>query len=417
MVRRAGRLDAVRTHGAVAVGRVASLASRRFGGGDGTAIGGLVTSRLQPNALERLAAGRTVALVTGTNGKSTTAQLLATALATAGPVAHNQQGSNMTPGVIHALAVQRRARVAVLEVDEAILTDTAGRTSAGMLLMLNLTREYTRGVLIRRLVEEWRSASAAAPEAIVVADADDPLVVAGASEAAARGRVVWVAAGAAWRTDSRICPVCYDLLAWTDGGYWACRACDLRRPTPDWVIDGDVVRGPSGSAPLDLRLRGRWVRGNALFAIAGAATLGVPVATAANAIATTVDVDGRYAPHDVDGREVRLYMVKNPAGWVEALTIAEDGAPLVFAMEAFGIKDMVPPWDAPLETLRGHEHVAIGGLRRRDLSVLLDLHGVEHRLADTPFEAIALMPPGPVNVIANYSAFQAMKHAMRSDHR
>ena len=72
---RTGPLDAARTRGAVVVGRVASVASRRFGGGDGSVIGGLVTSRVQPRALERLSAGRTVALVTGTNGKSTTAQL------------------------------------------------------------------------------------------------------------------------------------------------------------------------------------------------------------------------------------------------------------------------------------------------------------------------------------------------------
>jgi UDP-N-acetylmuramyl tripeptide synthase len=412
-VSRRGPLDAARTSAAVLVGRLASSASRRFGGGDGSVIGGLVTSRVQPLALERLAEGRTVALVTGTNGKSTTAQLLATALSTEGRVAHNQQGSNMTPGVIHALASERRARFAVLEVDEAIMTDTARRAGAGLVLLLNLTREYTRGVLIRRLVDEWRSATAAVPDAMVVADADDPLVVAGATEAAARGRVVWVAAGAAWRADAQVCPLCYDRIDWADDGTWACRSRDLRRPAPAWVVDQDHVRGPSGGTPLDLRLRGRWVRGNALFAIAGAATLGVPVAEAAAAIATTVDVDGRYAPHDVDGREVRLYMVKNPAGWVEALSIAEDGAPLVFAMEAFGIKDMVPPWDAPLERLRGHGHIAVGGLRRRDLGVLLDLHGVEHRLATTPFEAIALMPRGAVNVIANYSAFQDLKHELR----
>jgi UDP-N-acetylmuramyl tripeptide synthase len=392
---------------------MASAASRRFGGGDGSAIGGLVTSRLQPDALERLAAGRTIALVTGTNGKSTTATLLATALATRGPVAHNQQGSNMTPGVIHALALRRRAPMAVLEVDEAILTDTARRTEASLLLMLNLSREFTRGVLIRRLVEEWRAATAAAPEAMVVADADDPLVVAGASEADGRGRLVWVATGTTWRADTEICPACYEPIDRGTDGSWACRSGDLRRPEPDWIVDGDVVRGPTGTTHLALGLRGRWVRANALFAIAGAAVLGVPAADAAAAIASTVDVDGRYAPHDIDGREVRLYMVKNPAGWVEALTIAEDGAPLVFAMEAFGIKDMVPPWDAPLEGLRGHERVAIGGLRRRDLSVLLDLHGVEHELAETSLDAIARMPPGPVNVIANYSAFQDLKHAFR----
>ncbi len=410
------RLD-LRTRAAILAGRLASTASRRFGGGDGTAIGGLVTSRLQPDALERLAANRIVALVTGTNGKSTTATLLATALATQGRVAHNQQGSNMTPGVIHALAGDPGAPVAVLEVDEAILTDTARRTDASVLLMLNLSREFTRGVLIRRLVEEWRAATTAAPEAMVVADADDPLVVAGASEAEARGRVVWVATGSTWRADSEICPACYERIDRAPDGTWACRAGDLRRPEPDWVIDGETIRGPAESARLDLRLRGRWVRANALFAIAGAATIGVPTAEAASAIATTVDVDGRYAPHDVDGREVRQYMVKNPAGWVEALTIAEDGAPLVFAMEAFGIKDMVPQWDTPLERLRGHEHVAIGGLRRRDLSVLLDLHGVGHQVADTTFEAIALMPPGPVNVIANYSAFQDLKHALRHGRR
>ena len=89
-----------------------------MGLGAGSIIGGRVTLLLDPGALSPLAIGRRVVLVSGTNGKTTTSHLLAAALRTSGPVAHNATGSNMADGAVAALAAAGDAEYAVLEVDE-----------------------------------------------------------------------------------------------------------------------------------------------------------------------------------------------------------------------------------------------------------------------------------------------------------
>ncbi|HET8630039.1 MAG TPA: Mur ligase family protein, partial [Thermomicrobiales bacterium] len=94
---------------AVAGARAAGLASRALGRGGGTALPGLVAERLDPAALAklgaRLAGGAVV--VGGTNGKTTTAHMLAAILTRAGRrVVHNRSGSNLVRGVLAALAAQ-----------------------------------------------------------------------------------------------------------------------------------------------------------------------------------------------------------------------------------------------------------------------------------------------------------------------
>ena len=99
--------------------------------GAGSIIGGRVTLLLDPGALSGLAVGRRVVLVSGTNGKTTTSHLLAAALRTSGPVAHNATGSNMADGAVAALAAARDAEYAVLEVDEWHLADGGPGGAAG----------------------------------------------------------------------------------------------------------------------------------------------------------------------------------------------------------------------------------------------------------------------------------------------
>ena len=89
---------------------------------------------LDPGLLGRLAAGRPVALVSGTNGKTTTTRLLAVALGAGGrPVVTNDTGSNMPAGHVAALAAGAPGGPAVLEVDEGYLPGAArrGRPAGG----------------------------------------------------------------------------------------------------------------------------------------------------------------------------------------------------------------------------------------------------------------------------------------------
>src|SRR6187399_2398598 len=98
---------------AVPAGKAVGRLSRLLGRGAGSVIGGKVALTIEPDALRRLAGGRTVAVVSGTNGKTTTSRLLAAALATRGPVCLNQTGSNMPTGLVAALAADPEATSAV----------------------------------------------------------------------------------------------------------------------------------------------------------------------------------------------------------------------------------------------------------------------------------------------------------------
>ncbi len=107
----------------VALSRALGAASRRSGRGGGTTLPGRVLLRLEPEAIARLGkgleGGRTI--VSATNGKTTTAGMIAAILAADGrrPV-HNRAGSNMTWGVATALLEQRGSE-GLFEVDEAWL--------------------------------------------------------------------------------------------------------------------------------------------------------------------------------------------------------------------------------------------------------------------------------------------------------
>ena len=81
-------------------------------------IGGLVAAKIDPQIMGRLAAGKRTAIVTGTNGKSTTTRMTAAAMAELGEVATQADGANMDAGIIATLTLSRTAPFCALEVDE-----------------------------------------------------------------------------------------------------------------------------------------------------------------------------------------------------------------------------------------------------------------------------------------------------------
>jgi UDP-N-acetylmuramyl tripeptide synthase len=401
---------------AVLAARTAARVSRLADFGDGTAIGGRVAIKVEPATISVLSHGIPTALISATNGKSTAATMLAAALATTGPVAFNAGGSNMREGVAMALSRTRHARRAVLEVDEMVLGPIARDTHAGWVVLMNASREYTRGVSLERTLDHW-AATLADPGLgfTVVANADDPVIAEMTMPLVVSGRVVWVAGGMQWRRDSVLCRQCASRVEWPDGDgpAWVCTGCGLSRPVPDWFVDAGVLHGPDGArVPLAVTLPGRWLVSNATFAVATAVSMGVPVAAAARAVAAVSDVDGRYRAIELEGRSVRLFLVKNPASWMEAVSLGSDAqGSIVLAMETFSTRDMTPGWDVDLSVLAGST-VVVTGQRRLDAAVLLETAGVPCTVVEDPVEAILAVPPGPVHVIANYTAFKELRRRL-----
>ncbi|HEX2274568.1 MAG TPA: MurT ligase domain-containing protein [Acidimicrobiales bacterium] len=410
----------VRTRVAVLAGKLISEVSRRVRAGQGSSIGGKVTLALDPSALQLLAAGRDVALVSGTNGKTTTTRLLAAALATRGPVTTNSAGANLLSGLTGALAADAHNGAggsAALEVDEGLLAKAVAAVRPQVVAMLNLSRDQLDRIgEVRLHAEAWRRALGGAPDVAAVANADDPLV----AWAASGGRqVTWVATGQRWRSDAGACPACGGRIRWTtsegDGTVWSCSACGFARPRPDVTLDGDdVVLADGRHLRVRLQLPGRFNVANAAMAMGAAAALGVEPEVAVAAMADVGTVAGRYQVVTVDGVRVRLLLAKNPAGWAETLDLIRPAPmPVVIGINA-RIADGRDPswlWDVPFERLRGRLVIATGE-RGRDLAVRLRYAEVEHRFVAGYREAVRAAGAPDIDLAANYTSFQDARAAL-----
>ncbi len=391
---------------ASSVSRTAAALSRAAGRGDGSVIGGWLGLKIDPELLRHLSAGRRVALISGTNGKTTTTRLTAAAMGVLGDVATNSLGANMPTGHTSALARAGHTPYAVLEVDEHYLRQVIDATQPVAVALLNLSRDQLdRAKEVAMMATLWRDA-VAVRDTHVIANADDPMVV-----FAARGarHVTWVASGQRWHDDSWVCPACGAHIV-RENGDWHCAGCDLRRPVPQWSVDGDAVVDPAGVRhPVTLQLPGRVNRANAATALAVAAQFGVNPADAAPLLGKVTSIAGRYATVERDGRTIRLLLAKNPAGWLEAFDMAER-APTLLAINARDPDGLDTSWlyDVDFSPLHGRR-VLITGDRAMDLAVRLEVNEIPFEHVTNFVKALAAVPPGRLEVIANYTAFQDIR--------
>ena len=399
----------LRTRVGVAAGSLAGWLSRVTGRGAGATVSGRVLNAIAPGALAELAAGRRTALVSATNGKTTTTRFLAAAVATNGhAVTTNSTGANLTSGLAPTLARDPDADTAVLEVDERVLGRVVDPLGAELLVLGNLSRDQLdRYGEVHLVADAWRAVTESHPGLAVVANASDPHVVWAASPAA----VTWVALGLSWRQDAATCPRCGALLTWDDDRF-ACPGCGFAQPEHAARLEGDALVLDGELVRLPLAVPGRWNLANAALAVTAAAThFDVAPQAAADALAQVTTVAGRYMTVALgDGREAQVLLAKNPAGWSEVLRyLAGLDTSVVIALNA-RVADGKDPswlWDVPYERLRGHA-TAASGERCLDVAVRLRYAEVDHVVEPDPLAAARALPGDTVHLVCSYTAFSAL---------
>lgn len=370
--------------------------------------------RLDPGALGELVAGRRVAMVSGTNGKTTTTHFLAAAVRAAlGPdtdrLVHNADGANLHGGIASALGEAPRADLAILETDERVVADLVRLGRPEVLVLLNFSRDQLdRHHEIKGLGRSWRDALAAAGDdgPVVVANADEPLIVWAAETAR---RVVWVDTATTWTQDASLCPRCGSPLVREEPGRWQCTGCDLAQPPATYRVVGDTIVRPDGSVVTPrLNVPGGFNVSNAACALAAAELFGIDPETALTGMRTVTAPAGRFGTATISGSEARLLLAKNPAGWAEALPLATSET-VVLAIDSAAAdgRDVSWLWDVEYEQLAGRSVVATGP-RAQDLAVRLTYAGVEHRTVPDLAEALR-GHDRPVDVVATYTPFQRLR--------
>ena len=400
----------------LALARATGALSRRSGRGGGTTLPGRVLLRLAPDAISRLGSelrGGSV-IVSATNGKTTTAAMLAAALRAAGRVpVHNRAGSNMTWGVATAL-LEQRGEEGLFEVDEAWLPRIASELEPRLIVLGNLFRDQLdRYGELEHLADEWaRVVAGRAGRTGFALNADDPLIadLGRDTDLTRRPGVTYFGIDDPSQAlpelqhafDAKHCRRCgapyrYERSFVGHLGHYSCPNCGADRPAPDVAATGIelegmrgsrvAVRVPEGEVELRLPLPGLYNVYNALAALTAALRLGVSPEQAAGALGEMEAVFGRVETIDVDGTWVSILLIKNPAGANEVLRTLlleaggddGDGLHVWVALNdriADG-RDVSWVWDADFELLAGRvRRVVCAGTRAAEMAVRLKYAGL-----------------------------------------
>lgn len=416
---------------AVAASRAVSAFSRKAGHA-GTALPGLVAERIAPGVGARIADDLgPVALVSGTNGKTTTSHLLVHILERARwQVVANRSGANLRQALTTSLVAEaglngrlhRSGAVGVFEVDEAALGSVADSVSVSQLILLNLFRDQLdRFGETDAIIRSWEKLCAGLPAtAVVVSCADDPrlahLVSArsgpsiefGLSEPPAPSVEVSLT------PDVTTCPHCEGSLAysWTGVGHlggFACQKCGFRRRQPSvgvrvvrsHGIDGQTLafRTPADSQELSVvvRLPGASNAYNTAAAVAAAISIGITAERAVDALADAAPAFGRYEEVEIEGRRVVLALGKNPASLAELARIVMESevAAVLFALNddfADG-QDVSWYWDVDVAPMLKGRPYGISGARAPDFLLRLK-YGAADGAGEVPpgFDGISENP-------------------------
>jgi lipid II isoglutaminyl synthase (glutamine-hydrolysing) len=402
--------------------RTVGAASRASGRGGGTTLPGRLLLRLDRRAIARLGArlDRGTTLVSATNGKTTTAGMIAGLLAAEGrtPV-HNRAGSNMTWGIATALLEQEGVE-GLFEVDEAWLPRVAAELDPSLVVLGNLFRDQLdRYGETEALADAWsKPVAGRAGRTRFVLNADDPLVADLGRDEQGEPRPGIVYFGIDDETqalpelqhafDAKHCRRCGHPYAYARAfvghlGHYSCARCGARRPQPDVAAtrielhgmrgSSFAVRTPGGELSIELPLPGLYNVYNALAAIAAALQLGIAVEKIPAGMAAMRGAFGRVETVAIDSKQLSLLLIKNPAGTNEVLRTlrleAEGGElDLWVALNdriADG-RDVSWVWDADFELLEGAvRRVTCAGTRAPEMALRL-------KYAGWPEESITVEP-------------------------
>jgi UDP-N-acetylmuramyl tripeptide synthase len=431
----------------VAAAKAVGTIVRAAGRGGGTSLPGKVLTRLEPHAIGLLARRleRGSAVISATNGKTTTAAMAAAILERGGArLVHNRAGANMAGGVASALAAASRrgarelaGELGLFEVDEFWLGPVVEELEPRALLLSNLFRDQLdRYGELEIIAERWAAIVAGRPEATaLVLNADDPLVADLGRERAALYFGVeddsLAFAELQHAADSKHCrrcghPYVYDAIHLAHLGRYHCPNCGARRPQPQVVARDVELRGirsaaftlelPEGSTRVELPLPGLYNVYNALGAAALCSALGASRADVVAGLGAVAPAFGRAETVDLGGRPTSILLVKNPAGANEVLrTLGLEGEQL----DLLGIlndntadgRDISWVWDADWELLAGSvRRATCAGTRAAELALRLKYAGVDPaRLVVVPEPAAALDAAladgdGPLYALPTYTA-------------
>ncbi|WP_234122175.1 MurT ligase domain-containing protein [Clostridium hydrogenum] len=372
----------------------------------GTNFPGKVALKLDKKILLTVTKGYNVVFITGTNGKTTTTNLIYSILKNAGKnVITNNTGANLKPGITscfieHFSFKNTTDKYAVIEIDEANLKFLTEFVNPKAIVITNLFRDQLdRYGEVYTTLSKIMEGVTKVPDADLILNGDESLL----GDLDVPNKKIYYGFDSPINSnnkininaDAKFCKKCkhpykYEFVTYNHLGKFYCEHCGYKRPTLDYYIDNIKDLDPSGSSisingsDCYLNQPGAYNIYNGLCAYSVAKTLGINNEIIFNSLKSSKSSFGRQESISINGKEVKIILVKNPAGYDEAIkTISLDKRNLDLAVllndnYADG-RDVSWIWDVDFENLADLKlnKIMVSGIRRYDMAIRLKIAGLK----------------------------------------
>lgn len=336
----------IRTFLSVAACKLSRFMLRKLGKG-GTNVPGRIALKVYPEVLGQLAKGVTTIIVTGTNGKTTTSRMIEKSLSDSDyKFFSNKSGANMLSGITAEFAMnstlggKNRYEYALIECDEAAFKTVSKYVDAKCVVVTNVFRDQLdRYGEVTHTLNSILTGIKNSPNAVVCINADDSLSVSmkdeisnkvvfyGVESEIYKNRVEEV-------SDAPYCIKCkseyvYDYVTYGHLGGFRCPNCGYHRPETEVSVE-KVVESTPDSSTIILKLHGKEytttinlpggynIYNGAATAAAGY-VLGLKDETIVSALSDFECGFGRMEKFTVNNTDIRMILIKNPAGCNQVL--------------------------------------------------------------------------------------------------
>jgi len=415
--------------------------------GRGGSLPGEIGLKLDPNFIEKFKMPAIVVLVTGTNGKTTTSNLIAESLRAAGlKVINNRRGDNLNVGIATLLATNSdaqyhvQAQAAVIEVDELTLYRQFRNLHPTHLVITNFFRDQLdRAGEMETIIRKIQDVTADFKGDIIL-NGDDPNTLRIADTAKlAKIHTFSVCRNAVSKdktdeaSEGKFCPRCgspleYEFYQYSHIGRFHCKKDGFGDVTPD--VQVSKINYDTESFTVDGTEYHNFI--NTIYAIYNCAsvltvmkTLSLDPKAADKVFRTFVMKEGRNEVFALS-KPCVINLIKNPTGANEVMKYinAQPGEKNICIFLNDNDQDghdVSWIWDAHFERLNTPEvkHIICSGLRAYDMALRLKYEGLEDRITviENSSEAVHWLNEQNLEsyVIATYTALHPTRAILRKE--
>nr|WP_276575943.1 Mur ligase family protein [Oceanirhabdus seepicola] len=362
--------------------------------------------KLDNKILKHVTKGYKVILVTGTNGKTTTTSMIYNVLKKSGKkVITNASGANMLTGIVacfiknYRFFNKEKERFAVIEVDEANVKFITPVISPEIITVTNLFKDQLdRFGEVYTTLEKILEGINHSPSTNLLLNGDEPLL----GNLKVDNKCTYFGfthdtgiKNVDINAEAKFCKNCqkeysYNFITYNHLGDFYCTNCSYKRSSLDYAVDNILNKDYKGTSftingvEMFINQSGIYNIYNALCAYSVCAQLNIPSEDIVTALQTSKSSFGRQEVININGKEVKIFLVKNPAGYNEAINVLgldnrmKSCAFLLNDNYADG-RDVSWIWDVKFESLSNNDikHISVGGIRAYDMATRLKISGLD----------------------------------------